>query len=458
MRKILLFFYLFFFSFTASANEVHEFVLDNGLKLLVKEDHRAPVVVSQVWYKIGSSYEREGKTGVSHVLEHMMFQGTEKYPKGEFSRIMSANGADENAFTSADYTAYYQKLEKSRLAVSFEMEADRMRNLKLQEEAFQKERNVVIEERRLRTEDKPNSLAYEHFKATAYQTSPYQNPVIGWMSDLENLTLDDLRVWYEQWYAPNNAIVVVVGDVDAAEVLRLAEQHFGPLQSSPAAKPLHRPEIEQLGIKRMTIKRPAKLPYLIMGYKVPSLSTVDKESVWEVYALEVLAWILDGDDSSRLTKNLVRGRETATQASAAYDLYSRLEDLFVFSGIPAREHSTAVLEQGLREEIKSARDSLVKQEELERIRTQLLASKIYEQDSVFYQAMQIGTLESIGLSHKVLDEYVDRMNAVTPEQIQAVARKYLMDDRLTVAVLEPQPLEDEKTKTAAMAAEKQGGF
>jgi zinc protease len=422
------------------AGPVHEYKLDNGLKLIVKEDHRAPVAVSQIWYKVGSSYEQEGKTGLSHVLEHMMFKGTEKYPAGEFSRVMAANGASENAFTSQDYTAYFQSLETSRLKVSFEMEADRMRNLAMQDKEFQKERQVVIEERRLRTEDKPNSLTYEYFQATAYQTSPYKNPVIGWMSDLENMQLEDLNAWYKQWYAPNNATLVVVGDVQPEEVLALAKQYFGDLKPSPPAKPVSRPEVEQLGTKRITVKRPAKLPYLIMGYKVPGLKTAQDPA--EAYALEVLAYVLDGGDSSRLTKNLVRGSQIATSASAGYDLYGRLEDLFTFSGIPAQDRSMAELEQALREQIKDMQDKLASVEELDRVKAQLVASKVYELDSVFYQGMKIGTLETVGLDWRLHDEYMSKIMAVTPEQIQAVARKYLIDDTLTVAVLDPQPLQE----------------
>ncbi|MCP4698129.1 MAG: insulinase family protein [Gammaproteobacteria bacterium] len=422
----------------AQAGQVHEYMLDNGLKLIVKEDHRAPVAVSQIWYKIGSSYEQSGKTGLSHLLEHMMFKGTNRYAAGEFSRIMAANGARENAFTSADYTAYFQRLEKSRLRVSFEMEADRMRNLVLEETEFAKEKKVVIEERRLRTDDKPTSLAYEVFKATAYQTSPYQNPTIGWLSDIQNLSLADLQAWYTQWYSPNNATLTVVGDVVPREVLALAKKYFGPLKSAPAIKPLSRPEVKQLGIKRVVIKRPAKLPYLIMGYKAPVLKTATNE--WEPYALEVLAEVLDGDDSARLTKHLVRGQEIAASVGAGYDLYSRLTDLFVFSGVPAGDHSVSDLETALREQIKQAQETLVTKSELDRIKIRLQTSKIYELDSVFYQAMQIGMLETVGLNYKLLDEYVDKVTAVTPEQVQAAARKYLLDEGLTVAVLEPLPL------------------
>ena len=232
------------------AEQVHEYVLDNGLKLMVKEEHRAPVVVSQVWYKVGASYEHDGITGISHVLEHMMFKGTDTHPPGEFSRIIAANGGRENAFTSADYTAYFQQLERSRLRISFELEADRMHHLVLTVEAFAKEIRVVMEERRLRTEDKPTALTHERAMSVAFQTSSYRHPTIGWMADLEALTVEDLRAWYEAWYAPNNAIVVVVGDVDAKAVRELADKYFGPLPPGKPVLPVLRPEVAQDGMKR----------------------------------------------------------------------------------------------------------------------------------------------------------------------------------------------------------------
>lgn len=416
-----------------------EFTLDNGLRLLVREDHRAPVVMSMVWYQVGASYETDGKTGISHVLEHMLFKGTEKYPEGEFSRIMAENGAKENAFTTPDYTAYYQNLASDRLAISFEMEADRMRNLVFKPEEFVKERDVVLEERRLRTDDKPSSLAYEVFKATAYQTSPYRNPTIGWYKDIEGLQLDDVKAWYRDWYAPNNAIVVVVGDVKAAEVLALAKQHFGSLPPSPSVQPLARPEVAQHGIKRVTIKRPAELPALFMGYKVPSLKTAQQD--WEPYALTLLAYVLDGDSSARLTKHLVRGEEIATSLSASYDLYTRLSGLFEFSGYPAKGYSPAQLEAAIRAQIKTLQTELVSENELKRIKAQLIAGKTYERDSVSSQAMQLGALLALGLDWRLLDEYVAQLDAITPEQIRSVAQKYLQDEGLTVGVLEPQPLD-----------------
>jgi len=417
---------------------VHEYTLGNGMQLIVKENHRAPVVVSQIWYRIGSSYEHIGITGISHVLEHMMFKGTDKHPTGEFSRIIAENGGSENAFTGRDYTSYFQQLEKSRLPVAFELEADRMRNLQLPPKEFSKEVKVVMEERRMRTEDKPSALTYEKFMATAFQVNPYHNPVIGWMDDLKALTVKDLRNWYHTWYSPNNATLVVAGDVEPDKVYALAKQYFGPIKPSvlPVEKP--RKEPEQLGERQITVKRPAELPVLMMGYKVPVLRTAKEP--WKAYALEVLANILDGGDSARLSRDLVRGEQLAAGVSAGYDLLARHDSLLTLQGTPSQGHTIDELDAALREEIDRLRDTLVSKDELERIKAQVTASKVYQMDSVFYQAMQIGMLETVGLDWQEGEHYVDRINAVTPEQIRKVAREYLSDDHLTVAILDPLPM------------------
>lgn len=427
--------------------DVHEYILKNGLKVVVKEDHRASVVVSQVWYKVGSSYEHNGITGISHALEHMMFKGTRKYPAGEFSRIISENGGRENAFTGRDYTAYFQQLEKSRLKVSFELEADRMRNLLIRKEDFEKEIQVVMEERRLRTEDDPESQTYEQFSATAFVNNPYHNPVIGWMDDLDNMTVDDLKAWYAKWYAPNNATLVVVGDVNPDEVFNLAKKYFGPLKPSKLTPLKPRKEAKQLGERRIVVKAPAELPYILMGYKIPVLTTA-KES-WEPYALEVLSGVLDGGDSARFAKELVRDKQIAANVGAGYSMTSRNEDLFMLDGTPARGHEISEIENALRAQIKRLHDTLVTSEELARIKAQVIAFNVYERDSVFYQAMQMGTLETVGLDWRLLDEYVNRIHDVTPEQVQQVARKYLIEDNLTIAILEPLPLENNPTPRPA---------
>jgi zinc protease len=452
MRSLLAIFLLLGSQMAPAAGAVTEYQLENGLKLVVKEDHRAPVVVSQVWYKVGASYEHDGITGVSHVLEHMMFKGTNAHPQGEFSRIISENGGSENAFTSKDYTAYFERLEKSRLAVSFELEADRMRNLHLLDKEFQKEINVVMEERRLRTDDKPTALTYEQFVASAFVSSSVRIPTIGWMNDLENMRLEDLQSWYQRWYAPNNAIVVVVGDVEPQAVLALAKKYFGHLKPEEIIPPKPRLEPPQQGKRYITVQAPAEVPYTVMGYKAPVLKTA--EAGWEPYALEVLANILDGGDSARLTRELVRGSQIASSAGAGYDLYDRQEGLFLLDGTPAGSHTVAEVQQALFEQIQRLKDAPVAVDELERVKSKVVASDVYQQDSSFYQAMKVGQLEAVGLDWKLADAYVEQINAVTAEQVQAVAKKYLVEEHLTIAELDPLPMD---TASKPRAEENGGG-
>lgn len=430
-------------AFSISAEtKVSERILGNGLKVLVQEDHRSPVVVSQVWYKVGSSYEPGGITGISHMLEHMMFKGTDKHPAGEFSRIIAENGGDENAFTGQDYTAYFQTMDKSRLEVSFELEADRMRNLHLLADELKKELQVVTEERRMRTDDKPRAKMQEYFMAMAHTNSPYRNPVIGWPADIASYTVEDLQAWYQRWYAPNNATLVVVGDIEPKAVFDLAEKYFAALKPSEI-KPLKpQTEVEQIGVREMTIKLPAKLPYIVMGYKVPSLKTAEKE--WEAYALEVLAGVLDGGNSARLASGLVRGKQIAVSAGAGYDLTSRLSDLLTLEATPAEGKTVWDLQSALKDEVVKLQNELVSDEELQRIKAQVLASDIYQRDSMFYQAMQLGMTETVGLGWPKVDEYVRKVNQVTAEQVREVARKYLIKDRLNIAYLEPQEIKENK--------------
>ena len=413
----------------------HEKIFDNGMKVIVKEDHRAPVVISQVWYRVGSAQEHSGITGVSHVLEHMMFKGTEKYPSGTFSSIVAEMGARDNAFTGRDYTAYYQLMEKSKLEKSFELESDRMLNLILSPDDFTSELEVVKEERRLRTDDNPNALVYEQLYATAFNNSPYHHPIIGWMNDLDNLKVEDLQIWYERWYTPENATLVVVGDVDPNDVFALAEKYFAGLKSHEVKESKPRIEHPQTGARRFTIKKVAKLPYIMLGYKVPSLATAEEEG--EPYALSVLAGILDGGRSARLSKHLVRELELVASAGSGYNLYSRYPTLFLFDATPAASHTVEEVEAALYGEIKKLQETLVDEKELARVKAQVIASEVYQQDSVQRQATVIGSLETVGLGWQVMDEYSMRINAVTAEQVQQMARKYLVEQGLTVAILEP---------------------
>jgi len=430
-----------------AATIASEQILKNGLKIVVKEDHRSPVAVSQVWYKVGSSYEPGGITGISHMLEHMMFKGTDKHPAGEFSKIISENGGEENAFTGQDYTAYFQTMEASRLAVSFELEADRMRNLHLLADELKKELQVVTEERRMRTDDNPQAKMQEHFMSVAYSNSPYKHPIIGWPADIASYTVEDLQAWYQRWYAPNNATLVVVGDVDTKAVFALAEKYFGELKPSELKALKPQTEIEQMGVRKMTVKVPAKLPSLLMGYKVPVLKSVEQE--WEAYALEVLAGVLDGGSSARLTSGLVRGKQIAVSAAAGYSLATRLPDLFELEATPAEGKTVAELETALKDEIAKLQGELISPEELQRIKAQVLASAVYERDSNFYQAMQLGMLETVGLGWQKADEYVNKVNLVTAEQVRDVARKYLIEDHLSIAYLDPQPINDKAATKGA---------
>lgn len=425
----------------AATAATHEYELENGLKLIVQEDHRAPVAVVQVWYRVGSANEYDGITGASHALEHMMFKSTKNLAVGEFSRIVSANGGRENAFTSYDYTAYFQQWSASNVGLSFELEAERMQNLVIDDSEFAKEINVVLEERRLRTDDNPQALATEAARAAAFQTSPYRYPVIGWEADIKNMTGEDMRQWYARWYGPNNATVVVVGDVKPETVLALAKEHFGSLPRRAIAPPKPRPEVPQQGPKRVEFTSDkAKIPYLVMGYKAPVLTQAAAEGgteEWEIYALDVLSETLDGDASARLSRNLVRGREIASHVGAGYSSASRLTTLFYFSGVPSKGTSLGELEQAIVAEIEALKSSPPSAEELERIKTQVVADSVFELDSMQHQAIIIGSLESVGLDWRLKDTYVDRIKAVTREQVQAVAKKYLVPESLTVAHLYP---------------------
>ena len=424
---------------TALANPF-EHRLPNGLRVIVKEDHRAPTVAHMVWYHAGSMDETNGTTGVAHLLEHMMFKGTPSIGPGEFSRLVAAAGGRDNAFTSRDYTAYFQQIPKERLGEMMQLEADRMRHLNLDPKEFEQEIKVVMEERRLRTEDQPRSLLYEQMLATAFQAHPYRVPVIGWMNDLESMTVQDARDWYERWYVPNNAFLVVVGDVGHQEVFRLAEQHYGAL--APRALPGRKPQVEpeQRGIRRLTVKAPAELPVVVMAYKVPVLRDVDKDV--DPYALEMLAAVLDGHDAARFSRRLVREQRLAVSASVGYDAISRGPGLFYLLGSPSEGKTRAELEAGFRAEIARVAETGVSAEELARARTQLLASQIYKRDSMFAQAMEIGQLETAGVPYTAEKTLLEKLQAVSAGQVQAVAQKYFVDEQLTVAELDPQPLPD----------------
>jgi len=421
----------------AQPADTHEYQLSNGLKLIVREDHRAPTVAHMVWYRAGSMDEVNGKTGVAHVLEHMMFKGTHKVKSGEFSRLVAAVGGRENAFTSRDYTAYFQQVEKSKLENVIKLEADRMSNLNFDDAEFFKEIQVVMEERRLRTEDNPSSLLNESLMATAYMSSPYRHPVIGWMNDLQNMKPVDARDWYRSWYAPNNATVVVAGDVDAKQVLAMVEKYYGAAATHEL--PVRKPQIEppQKGIKQVQVKAPADNAQLAMAWKVPRLEPGKLDDV-EPYALELLTAVLDGYDNARLNRTLVKQEKVVNDVGVGYDMVSRGPELFLIGATMAKGKTVDQAQGSIRKALEEVKQKGILESELKRIKVRILSDQIYKRDSIFGQAMEIGSTEMAGFSWKDINYMLEKMQTITPEQVQAVAKKYLVDEGLTIAILDPQ--------------------
>lgn len=413
-----------------------EHKLANGLKILVREDHRAPVVVSQIWYKVGSSDEYRGLTGISHALEHMMFQGTPTLPGDSFAQLISEYGGQNNAFTGDDYTAFYEELDASHLGVSFKSEADRMSNLTIAPEAFAKEIKVVIEERRMRTDDNPQNLTFERFMAVANVMGPYHHPVIGWQDDSDHMNAEALKAWYQKWYTPSNATIVVVGDVHADKVFAMAEEYFGKIPAKEAPKMKTVKELPSLGEKRIKVHLPAKLPYAIWGFDAPSIKSAKDEK--EVYALLVASAILDGGESSRFSRSLVRGEQVAAALSTNYDIFKQYGSQFVVTGIPTQGHTIAELETKMLGQLEKLKTETVSNEELQKVKTQMLAQEIFEKDSMAQQATFLGMLETVGLPWQLADEFTDKVKAVTAEQIKAAANKYFDVKHITVAELIPE--------------------
>ena len=426
----------------AAAPAIAESTLPNGMRVLVKTDRRAPVAVVMVWYKVGSMDEVNGTTGVAHVLEHMMFKGTKAVPTGEYSRMIAEAGGRDNAFTSRDYTGYFQTLHKSQLELALKLEADRMSNLALSAEEFKREIRVVMEERRWRTDDRPRALVFEQLMASAFKAHPYRHPIIGWMSDLENMRVEDAQDFYDKWYAPNNATLVIVGDVTAAEVHKLASRYFGPVKQKTLPPRKITDEPRQLGPQQLTVRAPAELPYVLMAYRAPALRKIESE--WEPFALDMLAYVLDGNEAARLNRTLVRSERVASSTDASYDGVGRGPGMFYLSGTPAQGKTVQDVERALRREVERLIKDGVSEEELQRVKSQAVASLVYERDSMFLQARQIGSYVMADLPPNASDLFVDKLKQVTAEQVREVAKKYLVDESVTIAYLDPQPLDGKK--------------
>lgn len=422
----------------ALAAATTEFTLDNGLKVVVREDHRSPVLAVQVWYRVGSAYEPDGLTGMSHALEHMMFKGTTKVPGGEFSRLVSLYGGSDNAFTTDDYTAYYQVYTADKLPLALELEADRMRNLVLRPEDVAQEIRVVMEERRLRTDDNPDGIAGERFLSLAYLTSPSRVPTIGYMRDLEKLTLEDLRRWYDTWYAPNNATLVVAGDVDPAVVRAQVERFFGALAARPLPAVRTPRELPEPGDRFLSLQVPAKVPALYLSYNVPSFNTAP---AGDAEALRLLAGVLDEGFSARLETRLVRGQQVAAAIASGYDAFARGDTLFSLRAVPAPGRSLAELQAAITAEIEKLKTEPIEEDELKRVYAGLVSSDVFERDSVMAQATSIGHLESVGQSWRLVDAWPDALRKVSSAQVQAAAAKYLVPARRAVLHMVPGQLD-----------------
>ncbi|HOE43862.1 MAG TPA: pitrilysin family protein [Rhodoferax sp.] len=431
---------------------VQQFTLANGMTLIVKPDRRAPTAVHMLWVRVGSIDEVDGASGVAHVLEHMMFKGTPSLKAGEFSRRVAALGGRENAFTSRDYTGYYQQIPAGKLADVMQLEADRFAHSQWPDDEFKKELEVVKEERRMRTEDNPRALLGEALNATAFVASPYRRPVIGWMSDLESLTPFDARDFYQRWYVPANAAVVVAGDVDVAQVRVLAEQYYGslPARAVPERKP--RAEPKQVGLKRIAFKAPAEQANVTLAFKVPALQWQEGAADdADALALTVLAAVLDGYSGARLERSLTQGPERVADSVGAHNgLWGRGPQLFMLSGVPAPGKTSDQVEQGLRAQVQRIAQDGVTEAELARVKTQWVASEVYKLDSLFNQARELGSQWVQGLLPDAGEQLIVKLRAVTAAQVKAVAGRYFGDDGLTVAQLLPQP--PDKTRKARPTA------
>ncbi len=415
----------------------HEYQLENGLKIIVKEDHRAPVAMTQIWYRVGSADEPLNKGGISHLLEHMMFKGTTNVSSDDYERLIAKFGGVNNAFTSYDYTGYYELFPANRMPLALELEADRMTNLVFDEQAFVKEHQVVMEERRQRTDDNPLAKAYESFRLLALPNSPKGESVIGPMSELESIKLAELKEWYKTWYAPNNATLVIVGDVEPKEVLAQVKRYFGDL---PAGKLPTRPAVKQQGFRgyqQVDSEQAVQVPVLLMGYNVPSLSTVGAANEKQAYALSLAQDVLDGGLSARLESRLIRKQGLLTSVGTSYDLLDRGDGLFLIQATPREGVSLTQAQEAITAEINKLATDPINADEIERAKTNTVTGLVYAQDSMEGQARIIGSLQSIGLDDRLLANLPAKLDSVSVADIQAASKKYLVKDNLTVMHIVP---------------------
>jgi zinc protease len=414
----------------AHAEPVQEFVLDNGLKVLLLEDHKSPSVTFQVWYRVGSRNEQDGKSGLAHFLEHFMFKGTPTTAPEEYSRIIAKNGGRSNAFTTTDMTVYFATMSREKIGIELNLEADRMANALLGEKYFEPEKKVIQEERRLRTEDNPASALAEVANSVAYIIHPYRRPVVGWMEDIQNLKLQDLVDFYKLYYAPNNAFIVVTGDFSSAELLPKIKAAYGKIPRGGEIPKVNVTEQVQRGERRVTLKKEAELPFILMFYHAPNLRSPDS------YALDLLSVVLAGGRSSRLYHDLVYQKRLAHGIDADYSAVSIDPTGFSISAQLLPGKDAAELEREIDRVVDKVKSELVSDKELQKAKNQVEAAFVFAQDSIFGQAMKIGSYEIAG-GWRQMDSYLDNIRKVTREDIRRVAKLYLDRDRRTVGALIP---------------------
>jgi zinc protease len=418
--------------------KAYDYRLKNGLTLVVIPDHRSPVVMSQIWYHVGSADESDQHTGLSHLLEHMMFKGTEKTKAGVFSKTVEEEGGRLNAFTSQDFTAYHEHIPVSKLELILKLEADRMHNLQFDQKAYASEKKVVKEERRSRVEDNPFARGMEQFNWLSNGVNPYRNPTIGWMESIDKLSFHETKSWYKRFYQPNNATLILLGDLDPAATYQLVKKIFSKI-------PSHRIKRSKIftanspGSRRLEMVLDVKVPELIMGYNVPVAKTAMLS--WNPYALDVLSAVLGLGNDAYLLKSLRDEKHIVSSIGVSYSPYMRYDDVFTFYAVPAGGNSLDQVEDGIESILSSLKNDLLDQASLQRAKTQIISQAIYDRDDPFIRAYIIGSLESNGLSWKTYNTYFDKIKAVTAEQIRSVAKRYFVQERKATTMLLP-----EKTK------------
>jgi len=414
----------------AQTSQIQDVMLENGLKVLLLENHKSPSVTFQVWYRVGSRNEEDGKSGLSHFLEHMMFKGTPKVGPEEYSRIVAKNGGRSNAFTSADHTVYFATMSREKIGIAVELEADRMANALLDGSYFEPEKKVIMEERRLRTEDNPTAALAEVTGAVAYTVHPYRRPVIGWMGDIEGLSREDLQRHYRRYYVPNNAFIVVAGDFSTPEILSKIRATFGKIPRGPETPKVRVEEVPQRGERRVALKKEAELPFLLFYYHAPNFKDPDS------FALDLLSVVLAGGRSSRLYQELVYHKRLALGVDADYEGLSVDPTVFSITAQVMPDKDPAEVERAIDSLVARMRAELISERELEKAKNQVEASFVFGQDSVFGQAMRIGQYESVA-GWQLLNSYLAGIRKVTAADILKVAKQYLDTDRRTVGTLIP---------------------